>query len=114
MVAVPCAGRAVPLSVWTFSYPWRDRLPSQNTLEELCLAEVEAILPDGLVPVWIRDRGYARARLLGRCHKAGRLFLLRGRGNTRVEVAGRTCKLRELLPGMPRCSTTLGSGSPSR
>lgn len=96
VVAVPFEGRALPLSVWTFRYPWRDRLPSQNTLEELCLAEVEASLPDGLVPVWIGDRGYARARLLGRCHNDGRVFLLRGRGNTRVEVPGRVCKLREL------------------
>jgi hypothetical protein len=96
VVAVPFAGRALPLSVWTFAYPWRDRLPSQNTLEELCLAEVEASLPPGLTPVWIGDRGYSRARLLGRCRREGRLFLLRGRGGTRVTVDGRTCKLREL------------------
>jgi hypothetical protein len=96
VVAVPFEGRALPLAVWTFTYPWRDRTPSQNTLEELCLTEVETSLPAGVTPVWIGDRGYARARLLGRCRKAGRLFCLRGRGGTRVAYQGRTLKLREL------------------
>jgi DDE family transposase len=96
VVAVPFQGRALPLAVWTFTYPWRDRAPSQNTFEEWCLTGVEASLPPGVIPVWIGDRGYARARLLGRCRREGRLFLLRGRGGTRVEYAGQSRKLKEL------------------
>jgi len=96
VVAVPFHGRALPLAVWTFTYPWRERLPSQNTLEEWCLTEVEGSLPPGVLPVWIGDRGFTRARLLGRCHREGRLFLLRGRGGTRIEYQGRSLKLKEL------------------
>lgn len=96
VVAVPFEGRALPLAVWTFTYPWRETVPSQNTLEAWCLATVEAGLPRGVIPVWVGDRGFARARLLGDCRRAGRLFLLRGRGNTRVTVAGRAQKLGAL------------------
>ena len=96
VIAVPFQGRALPLAVWTFTYPWRERAPSQNTLEEWCLTEVELSLPAGVTLVWIGDRGFTRARLLGRCHRDGRLFLLRGRGGTRVEYAGQSRKLKEL------------------
>lgn len=96
VVAVPFQGRALPLAVWTFTYPWRERVPSQNTLEAWCLHTVETSLPRGVIPVWIGDRGFARARLLGDCRRAGRLFLLRGRGNTWVTVGDRTLKLGEL------------------
>ncbi len=96
VVAVPFQGRALPLAVWTFTYPWRERVPSQNTLEAWCLSTIEASLPRGVRPVWVGDRGFARARLLGDCRRVNRLFLLRGRGNTRVTVAGRSCKLGEL------------------
>ncbi len=80
VIAVPFQGRALPLAVWTFTYPWRERPPSQNTLEAWCLAEVEASLPPGVIPVWVGDRGFTWARLLGHSHREGRLFLLRGRG----------------------------------
>lgn len=105
VVAVPFQGRALPLAVWTFTYPWQERVPSQNTLEAWCLASVEASLPRGVIPVWVGDRGFARARLLGACRQADRLFLLRGRGNTRVTVAGRTLKLGALPapPDVPVC-----------
>jgi Transposase DDE domain len=93
VVAVPFQGRALPLAVWTFTYPWREAMPSQNTLEAWCLSTVETSLPRGVIPVWVGDRGFARARLLGDCRRTERLFLLRGRGNTRVTVAGRTLKL---------------------
>ena len=96
VVAIPFQGRALPLAVWTFTYPWRERLPSQNTLEEWCLSELELSGPAGVRLVWIGDRGFTRARLLGRCAREGRLFLLRGRGGTCIDYAGGPRKLHEL------------------
>lgn len=101
--AVPFEGRALPLAVYTFEYPWRDRLPSQNRLEEIFLADVEQSLPPGLIPVFIGDRGYSRAQLLRQALQAHRWVLLRGRAGTMIEHAGRRRKLGELRapPGQP-------------
>jgi len=63
-IAVPVAGRALPLVQLAYD---RDRLPadtSQNQLEEQALAAVIAALPFGVRPVVLADRGFARAPFL--------------------------------------------------
>src|SRR5881397_3268456 len=69
LAGVPFEGRALPLAVYTFDYPWQETgARSQNRLEEVFLLDVESALPAG----------------------------------TRVEHAGRTCKLGELRCGRDR------------
>jgi hypothetical protein len=97
VAGVPFAGRTLPLAVYTFEYPWVERAaPSQNALEDVFLGDLEDALPRGVRGVFIGDRGYARAALLQRSGRLGRLFILRGRGGTQVEYQGRRLKLREL------------------
>jgi len=95
---VPFQGRALPLAVYTFQYPWQEKTArSQNQLEEVFLADIETALPTRVRPVFIGDRGYARAALLRQSNRQGRLYIIRGRAGTRVEYQGRSCKLAELL-----------------
>ena len=96
VAAVPFEGRALPLAVYTFTYPWREVLPSQNRLEDLFLGDLAQSMPTGLVPVFVGDRGYTRARLLRRCLDEGTWVLLRGRAGTVVEYQGRRQKLGQL------------------
>lgn len=63
-IAVPLHGRALPLLQLAYD---RDHLPadrSQNQLEETALAAVIAMLPPGVRPVVLADRGFARAPFL--------------------------------------------------
>jgi Transposase DDE domain len=96
LAAVPFEGRAVPLAVYTFAYPWREVIPSQNRLEDIFLGDLGQSLPAGLVPVFVGDRGYCRAALLRRCQQEGTWILLRGRAGTVVEYQGRRLKLGQL------------------
>jgi len=97
LAGVPFEGRALPLSVYTFAYPWNEpAVDSQNQLERVFLLDLERSLPEGVRGVFIGDRGYARAALLRQCRQDGRLFVIRGRAGTRVEYEGRNCKLGEL------------------
>ncbi len=104
VAAVPYAGRALPLSLYTFEYPLIEpNLNSQNQLEHIFLLDVEEALPVGLIPVWIGDRAYARSLLLAQNEKEGRLYIIRGRGDTVITYQGRRMKLRQLTakPGIP-------------
>jgi hypothetical protein len=104
LAGVPFQGRTLPLAVYTFEYPWKElAAKSQNWLEEVFLADLEEALPAGAKAVFVGDRGYARASLLRRSARLGRLYLIRGRSGTRVEYQGHQCKLRELPlePGKP-------------
>jgi len=96
VAAVPCQGRALPLLVYTFEYPWRDRVASQNRLEEIFFTDLVASVPARCVPVLVGDRGYCRARLLQRFQQAGTWMLVRGRSGTVIEVQGRRQKLAAL------------------
>lgn len=94
---VPFEGRTLPLAAYTFSYPWQEKAAdSQNQIEQIFLLDLESALPRGVRGVYIGDRGYARAALLRHCHQHGRLFVIRGRGNTCVDYQGKRCKLGEL------------------
>jgi len=100
VAGVPFEGRTLPLAVYSFEYPWKElAAKSQNWLEEVFLADLEEALPAGAKAVFIGDRGYARASLLRRSARLGRLYLIRGRSGTRVEYQGRQCKLAELAVG---------------
>jgi hypothetical protein len=104
LAGVPFQGRTLPLSVYTFEYPWKElAAKSQNWLEEVFLADLEEALPAGAKAVFVGDRGYARASLLRSSARQGRLYLIRGRSGTRVEYQGQQCKLRDLPvePGKP-------------
>jgi len=97
LAGVPFEGRTLPLAVYTFQYPWQESSSgSQNQLEEIFLTDLETALPDGVQPVWVGDRGYARAALLRHSNQQQRLYIIRGRAGTRVEYQGRSCKLGEL------------------
>lgn len=97
VAGVPCEGRALPLAVYTFDYPWQETTAkSQNQLEEVFLCDVESALPAGIRAVFIGDRGYARATLLHHSNALERLYILRGRAGTSVYVQGKRRKLGEL------------------
>ena len=97
VAAVPYVGRALPLSVFTFDYPLRERsVKSQNQLEHLFLLNLEQSLPEGVTPVWIGDQGYARAMLFRQCETEGRLYIIRGRKGTGIAWNGTRRKLHQL------------------
>ncbi len=100
LAGVPFEGRALPLAVHTFDYPLREHaVNSQNQIEEVFLMDVQTALPPGVHAVFIGDRGYGRAALIRHCEQQGRLFILRGRAGTMVEIDGRRCKLGEVPCG---------------
>lgn len=100
LAGVPVAGRTLPLAVYTFEYPWQERTArSQNQLEHVFLLDVEESLPPKVHPVWIGDRGYARAAQLREAFREERFYIIRERAGTCVTVGGRRMKLGELVPG---------------
>jgi hypothetical protein len=108
IAGVPFAGRVLPLAVYTFDYPWQETTaPTQNTLEERFLLDVETALPRGVRPVWIGDRAYRRAALLRASAVQHRLDVLRGRAGTSVTWQDRRLKLGE-LPVVPRRAVCAG------
>jgi hypothetical protein len=97
LAGVPFEGRSLPLAVYTFEYPWKEKAAdSQNKLEHVFLLDLESSLPEGVRAVWIGDRGYARASLLRQSSGEERLYLIRGRGTTCVYHEGRKRKLNGL------------------
>jgi Transposase DDE domain len=97
MAGVPYAGRTLPLAVYTFTYPWQEHAAhSQNQLEQVFLCDLETALPPAVHPVFVGDRGYARAALLRHCNRQARLYLIRGRAGTGVSLQGQKRKLAEL------------------
>jgi hypothetical protein len=93
LAAAPYPGRALPLACYTFGYPLNEAsFNSQNQLEHIFLLDTEQSLPEGVVPVWIADRGYARALLLEQSKREGRIYIIRGRGGTLISFQGRRMK----------------------
>jgi len=89
---VPFQGRALPLAVYTFQYPWQEKTArSQNQLEEVFLADIGTALPARVRPVFIGDRGYARAALLRQSNRLGRLYIIRGRAGYWFPVRAAHC-----------------------
>jgi hypothetical protein len=101
VAAVPYAGRALPLALYTFATPLQEPpLKSQNQLEHVFLLDVETALPTGVIGVWIADRGYARSLLLLQSEREGRAYIIRGRTNTIITWGQRRMKLGQ-LPAPP-------------
>jgi hypothetical protein len=76
-IAVPLHGRALPLLQLAYD---RDHLPadaSQNHLEERALAAVLAMLPSGIRPLVLADRGFARAPLFQWLQERGVDYVIR-------------------------------------
>ncbi len=97
VAAVPYAGRALPLACYTFDYPLREpTVKSQNQLKHLFLLDTELSLPQGILPIWIADRAYARALLLKQSGEENRAYIIRGRRRTVITYQERRMKLSHL------------------
>jgi hypothetical protein len=84
MAGVRVAHRVLPVAFACFEYETIRK--SQNVLEESLLLLIASCLPPGCKPVFVLDRGYARASLLRYLRSLNIPFILRGRSNTIVRV----------------------------
>jgi Transposase DDE domain len=84
MAGVRVAHRVLPVAFACFEYETIRK--SQNVLEESLLLLIASCLPPGCKPVFVLDRGYARASLLRYLRSLNIPFLVRGRSNTIVRV----------------------------
>ena len=94
MAGVRFAHRVLPVAFVSYEY-CRIR-KSQNVLENALLELIAACLPPGCKPIYVMDRGYARASLVRRLNDLGIPFVLRGRSNTMVRVGRRRLSLGRL------------------
>lgn len=96
MAGVRVAQRVLPVAFVCYEYETLHK--SQNVLEEALLLLIASCLPLGCKPVFIMDRGYARAALLRRLRDVNIPFIVRGRTQTMVQVDG----VRRSLGRLPR------------
>ena len=94
MAGVRVARRVLPVAFVCYEYPQIRK--SQNILENSLLLLIAACLPAGCKPVFIMDRGYARASLLKQLRTLNIPFLVRGRSHTIVRAGGKRCSLGRL------------------
>ena len=94
MAGIRVAHRVLPVAFACFDY---DHLrKSQNVLENSLLLLIAACLPPGCKPLFVMDRGYARASLLQQFRTLNIPFLIRGRSTTIVRVGGKRLSLGRL------------------
>jgi hypothetical protein len=86
LAGVRVAGRILPVAFACFEYA--TLRTSQNALEFALLLLIKASLPPRCTPLFVLDRGYARVALLAQLRQAGIPYLIRGRRNTLVRLAG--------------------------
>ena len=94
MAGVRVAHRVLPVAFACFEYDTIRK--SQNVLEESLLLLIASCLPPGCKPVFVLDRGYARASLLRYLRSLNIPFLVRGRSNTIVRVGDERLSLGRL------------------
>jgi hypothetical protein len=94
MAGVRVAHRVLPVAFACFEYA--TIRTSQNVLEQSLLLLIAACLPPGCKPVFVMDRGYARASLLRELRRLNLPYLVRGRSQTIVRVDGQRCALGRL------------------
>ena len=102
LAGVRAARRVLPVAFACFEYAKIRK--SQNIIENSLLLLIAACLPHCCKPVFVMDRGYARASLLAQLGTIDIPFLIRGRSNTMVRV-GKTRLSLGRLPyrsGHPR------------
>jgi hypothetical protein len=96
MAGVRIAHRVLPVAFACFEYEKIRK--SQNVIENSLLLLIASCLPRGCKPVFIMDRGYARASLLKQLRELNLPFVIRGRSNTIVRIGGQ----RLMLGHLPR------------
>ena len=84
---VRVANRVLPVAFACFEY--ESIRKSQNILESSLLLLIASCLPPGCKPVFVMDRGYARASLLKQLRTLSIPFVIRGRSSTIVRIGGR-------------------------
>jgi DDE family transposase len=94
MAGLRVAHRVLPVAFACFEY---DQLrQSQNALENSLLLLIATCLPPGCKPLFVMDRGYARASLLKLLRTSNIPFLIRGRSNTIVRIGKKRLSLGRL------------------
>ncbi len=94
MAGVRVAHRVLPVAFACYEY---DTLrTSQNVIEQALLLLIAACLPPGCKPVFVMDRGYARASLLTALRAINIPFVIRGRTQTMVRLGDRRLSLGRL------------------
>jgi len=98
MAGIRVAHRVLPVAFVCYEYATIRK--SQNLIEESLLLLIAACLPPGCKPVFVLDRGYARASLLRQLRTLNIPFILRGRSTTIVRLGSQ----RRSLGRLPRRS----------
>ena len=94
MAGVRVAHRVLPVAFACFEYETIRK--SQNILEQSLLLLIASCLPPGCKPLFVLDRGYARASLLTQLRTLNIPFVIRGRRNTIVRVGHQRMSLGRL------------------
>jgi hypothetical protein len=94
MAGVRVAHRVLPVAFACFEYSKIRK--SQNIIENSLLLLIAACLPPGCKPVFVMDRGYARASLLKQLRTLNIPFVIRGRSSTVVRSGRRRLSLGRL------------------
>jgi hypothetical protein len=102
LAGIRIARRILPVAFTCFEYAKIRK--SQNIIEHSLLLLIAACLPHCCKPVFVMDRGYARASLLAQLGTLDIPFLIRGRSNTMVRVGHKRLSLGRLpyRSGQPR------------
>lgn len=102
VAAIPFCGRAIPLYWLLARYPLPEK--SQNKLEEQFIRELVGLLPKGIVPIILADRGFGRASFFKFLLTFELLFVIRVRSEVCFTHKGRKKKLKttKTKPGFIR------------
>jgi hypothetical protein len=102
MAGVRVAHRVIPVAFTCYEYQAIRK--SQNIIENGLLLLVASCLPPGCKPVFVMDRGYARASLLRLLNEHNIPYLIRGRANTIVRIGARRLALGQVQRRLGRPS----------
>lgn len=94
MAGVRVANRVLPVAFVCYEYETLHK--SQNVLEQSLLLLIASCLPLGCKPVFVMDRGYARASLFRALRQVNIPFIVRGRAQTIVRIGDERCSVGRL------------------